>query len=202
MICAFVGTISDVSETCIRGNGKTCSMTGVAYLAHMEGQKIYSNFKTTFSEEVIGVQAFIDNLRKSPKKYADCIYMATEFQKILNSLGSSTKEVLFIDGFCSELRKLDIDFFYDTQRFNNIHLRMRIHTDYIFQPFKYHMDNTPCNIDRCKKPHKICLHSAKPFSPKIKKIFDATKVGQLYNTKEICYDELRVPNKNKRGVDE
>ena len=176
-------------------------MTGFGYLAHLKGQKIFSNYETTFSEEIIGVQSFINNIKQAKidqdEYYKNSLYLATEFQKILNSIGSSTGEILFIDAFCSELRKHDIDFFYDTQRFNNIHLRMRIHTDYIFQTFKYHMDNTPCNFDRCQKAHKIYVYSYKPRKHKHVMCFDATKVGQMYNTKEICYDELDIPKKNK-----
>lgn len=195
MICAFVGTINDVTNTTIRGNGKTVSMSTMAYLHHLQGNRVYSNFYTSFSEEIIGLQGMIDKITKHDEDYSDSLLLASEMQKLLNSLGSTTNEVLFIDNFCSELRKHDVDFFYDTQRFNNVHLRLRLHTDYIFQPFKFHMDNTPCNFDRCKLPHKVYLYSYKPMkSNPILKI-DATKAGKLYNTKEIIEDDLRIPKK-------
>lgn len=210
MICAFVGTVNDELRTTIRGNGKTCSMTGTAYLAYLQGQKIYSNYYTPFSEEVLGLQQMIDRIKKESEllkngeieesRFKNSMLLVSEMQKILNSIGSMTKEIVFIDNFCSEIRKHDLDLCYDTQRFNNIQKRLRIHTDVILQPFKYHMDNTPCNFDRCKKPHKIYLYSAKPHIPKVRKIFDATKVGQLYNSNEIIFDELKIPDKKKDKI--
>lgn len=212
MIIAFVGTVNDVVNTSIRGNGKTCSMTGIGYLAHLSGQEIYSNYTTTFSSEQLGLQAMIDQIKTESNrlkdgeikesKFKNSMLLVSEMQKILNSLGSSTKEVIFIDAFCSEIRKHDLDFCYDTQRFNNVHLRLRLHTDVIFQPFKYHLDNSPCNFDRCKRDHKIYLYSYKPHIAKPVKIFDATRVGQLYNSDEIIMDELKIPNKRKRIDDD
>lgn len=212
MITAFVGTISDELNTVIRGNGKTASMTGIAYLSYLEGQKIYSNYYTTFSEEVIGLQAMIDQIKDesiklkegeiTESKFKNSMLLVSEMQKVLNSIGSTTKEIIFIDNFCSEIRKHDLDLCYDTQRFNNVQKRLRVHTETILQPFKYHMDNQPCNFDRCKKAHKIFLYSFKPYIPKVRKIFDATKVGQLYDSNEIIYDELKIPNKKKIREDD
>ena len=207
MIVCFAGTINDVTTTTIRGNGKTCSMTGIGYLSHLKGQKIFSNYTTDFSEEIIGLQAVIDAIKEQSEllrdgeieesKFKNSMLLISEMQKLLNSIGSSTGEIKFIDNFCSEIRKHDLDCCYDTQRFNNIHLRLRLHTDVIFQPIKYHYDDSPCNFDRCKKPHKIRLFSYKPFKERPVLIFDATKVGQMYNSDEIIIDELRIPKKSK-----
>lgn len=48
MIIAFVGTPDDESETPISGTGKTCSMTGFAYMDYLDGGIIYSNYFTSF----------------------------------------------------------------------------------------------------------------------------------------------------------
>jgi hypothetical protein len=209
MITAFVGTITDVIDTCIRGNGKTCSMTTIGYLSHLEGQKIYSNYTTDFSEEVLGLQAMIDKIKEESdrlkneeiieSKFKNSMLLVSEMQKILNSIGSTNDEIIFIDNFCSEIRKHDLDLCYDTQRYKNIHLRLRTHTDNIFLPLKFHMDNTPCNFDRCKKDHKIYLYSYKPHFAKPRMIIDATVAGKMYNSNEIIYDILKIPKKNKRG---
>lgn len=212
MITAFVGTVNDELHTTIRGNGKTCSMTAVGYMAHCQGQRIISNYTTTFSDEVMGLQAMIDAIKEESKllkegeieesRFKNSMLLVSEMQKILNSIGSSTQEILFIDSFCSEIRKHDLDLCYDTQRFNNIQKRLRIHTDVILQPFKFHMDNKQCNFDRCKKPHKIYLYSYKPHMPKVRKIFDAVRVGKMYNSNEIIFDQLKIPNKKKKGEDD
>lgn len=200
MIVGFVGTITDESETPISGNGKTCSMTGLAYLDYLEHKTIWSNYETVFSDKVIGLQAMIDKIGNKP--HPNLILCISEMQRLLNSIGSSQGEVLFIDAFASQLRKLQVNLYYDTQRFNNIHKRLRIHTDVIFIPMKYHFDNSPCMYNNCLKPHKIFLYSHKPRKHKWRCIFDASEVGKLYNTNEIVEDILRVPTKKKKQNDE
>ena len=195
MIVAIVGTVNDESDTPISGNGKTCTMTGLAYLDYLKKRKIWSNYYTTFSEEIIGMQAMIQNIGDIP--HPDTILCISEMQQVLNSIGSTYDQILFIDSFASQLRKLDLDLYYDTQRFMNIHKRLRIHTDVILIPYKTHMDNTQCNFNRCKKPHKIFVYSHKPRIQKWRLVLDATKVGKLYNTNEIVMDKLIIPSKKK-----
>jgi hypothetical protein len=170
MITAFVGTVSDESDTPISGNGKTCCMTGVSYMDFLSGRKVWSNYYTDFSEETIGMQEMIEKIGDAP--HPDLILCVSEMQHVLNSIGSTYDQILFIDAFASQLRKLDIDLYYDTQRFNNIHKRLRVHTDVILVPIKYHMDNTPCNFNRCQKPHKIFLYSHKPRKTKWRAVFN------------------------------
>lgn len=195
MIVGFVGTMNDESNCPISGNGKTCSMVGYAYLDFLKSKHIWSNFNTTFSEEIIGMQTMIELIGSEEKP--DTILLISEMQQVLNSIGSSYDQILFIDSFASQLRKLDVDLYYDTQRFFNIHKRLRIHTDVILIPKKYHMDNSPCNFNRCLKPHKIYVYSEKPYIDKYRVIFDASLVGKLYNTKEIVMDKLVIPSRKK-----
>lgn len=195
MIIAFIGTLDDESETPISGTGKTCSMTGFGYLDYLEGSKIYSNYHTTFSEEVMGFQGMINKLRgvMSP----NVKLLVSEMQNVLNSIGSTQQQVLFIDSFASQMRKIDVDLYYDTQRLMNIHKRLRVHTDVILVPYKCHMDNRPCYFNRCQKPHKIFVYSHKPYREKPITCFDASEVGKMYNTFEIVYDALNIPKKQK-----
>ena len=196
MIVGFVGTIDDESNTPISGNGKTCSMTGYGFLDYLNNKHVWSNYETTFSEEVIGMQAMIEKI--GGEERPDTILLISEMQQVLNSIGSTQNQVLFIDSFASQLRKLDVDLYYDTQRFNNIHKRLRIHTDVILVPEKRHFDNARCNFNRCMKPHKIYIYSYKPWIDKPVRCFNAVEAGKLYNTKEIIMDKLLIPN-NKRG---
>jgi hypothetical protein len=195
MIIAIVGTVDDESRTPISGNGKTCVMTGYSYLDYLNKKHIWSNYETDFSEKICGMQEMINEIGDTP--HVDTIMCISEMQLVLNSIGSSYDQILFIDMFASQLRKLDVDLYYDTQRFNNIHKRLRIHTDVILVPHKFHFDNSECNFNRCKKPHKIYVYSHKPQKYHWLKIFDATKVGKHYNTNEIVMDKLIIPSKKK-----
>lgn len=195
MIVAFIGTMDDMSDTPISGTGKTCAMTGYGYLDYLEGASIYSNYHTEFSDKIMGFQAMINQVKGvvSP----NVKLLVSEMQNVLNSIGSTQQQVLFIDSFASQMRKIDIDLYYDTQRFMNIHKRLRIHTDIILIPYKTHLDDKGCYFNRCKKPHKVYIYSQKPYKPNPIKCFDASQVGKLYDTYEIIYDTLNIPKKEK-----
>jgi hypothetical protein len=200
MIVAFIGTLDDESETPISGTGKTAGMTGYAYLDYLKGNKIYTNYYTDFSHETIGFQEMINKVKGvfSPNVKL-CV---SEMQNVLNSIGSTNEQVLFIDSFASQLRKIDVDIYYDTQRFMNIHKRLRVHTDVILIPFKTHMDNKACYYNNCKKPHKIYIYSQKPYKEKPIKCFNASNVGKKYETYEIIYDVLDIPKISKQSKKE
>ena len=201
MIVAFVGTIDeDDSPLPITGNGKTLGMCGIGYLDFLKGKEIWSNFYTDFSTKIIGFQEMINLIKDSAKHEEtnpNLVLMVTEMRKILDAIGSKTDEILFVDDFAEQIRKLDCVLYWDTQRFKSINNRLRIHTNIIFIPYKTHMDNAPCYLPKCMKEHKIWIYSHRPeiLSPRI--CFNSLKVGSHYRTKEFCYDKLIIP---KKGV--
>lgn len=204
MFLGIVGMIDDEdTDSCIRGNGKTCSLTYYLYRYKKEkGKKIWTNYETTFSDEVIGLQAMIDKAREyyDEKITPDFILGVTEMQDLINSIGSKVEETMFIDAFANQMRKLETDCLYDTQRLKNIHLRLRSHTENIFIPFKYHLDGEPCNFDRCLEKHFIDIHSYKPFRDYPIKRIKAWEVGKLYHTKDIIKDKLCIPKLEKENT--
>lgn len=203
MICAFIGCYDEEdSNTPISGTGKTCGMTGFGKLDCDIGKTIWSNYHTTFSHETMGMQAMIDRI-KSEKIDYDLVLLVSEMQNILDSCGSTQNEILFIDSFLRQLRKVgedkgSVDLCYDQQRFMSLQKRLRIHTTNILIPYKTHFDNSPCYSTKCKDRHKIFIYSYKPFIEKEIIIFDAPEVGKLYNTYEIIYDKLDIPKKTKK----
>ena len=66
------------------------------------------------------------------ERHDDLILCISEMGKILNSIGSKNEQVLFIEAFTSQMRKLRIELYWDTQRFRSIHVRLRTITDIIF----------------------------------------------------------------------
>jgi hypothetical protein len=207
---AFVGCYSDESEAPISGTGKTLSMSGFGYLDSMSGKEIWSNYYTDYSDEIIGFQAMINKIHKERKpleSYHDVlerpglVLLITEMQEILNSCGSENNKVLFVDSFAHQLRKYGVDLYYDTQRFMNIHIRLRSHTDTILLPYKRHMNLKPCFSTQCLAPHLIDVYSLKPNrdDPIIR--FIANRVGKKYNTYQVVKDKLIIPNKKQlKGV--
>jgi len=197
MIVAFVGTIYEESKCPISGNGKTGSMSGVLMLDHYKRNKvIWTNYETDFSDKVCGLQEMINTINET--RCDNLILGISEMGQILNSLGSKTNQVLFIERFVSQLRKLHVELYYDAQRFKSIHLRLRTFTDIIYIPKKFHMDSTPCNYNLCRKPHKVSLYAYKPDKGNEPRItFDMAKVGQHYNTDEVIYDKIVLKKEDK-----
>lgn len=203
-VVCFAGCVNNEERnTPIIRNGKTCSMTGYGYLDHLNRCEIWSNYYTNFSSEVIGLQKMIDKLR-TEEIDRHIILLVSEMGDLLDAIGSSQQEVLFINAFLRQLGKIgedkgEVTLYYDVQRFNDIHLRMRIHTNVLLIPEKYHMDNTPCYLSKCKKDHKIYVYSNTPYHPRPVKCFNAKKIGEItgYNTYEIMKDTLKIPSKKE-----
>jgi hypothetical protein len=206
-ITAFVGTIDeDLSALPITGNGKTVSMTGYALLDYKRGKTVWSNYKTDFSE-FTGFQEMITRVKENARN--NCIeeglvLAVTEMRKLLDAVGSEKDQLLYVDDFVEQIRKLKCTLYYDTQRFNSIHKRLRIHTNVVLIPYKTHMDDNPCYSPSCMKPHKIYIYSHKPENPIDKngnmiprKCFNASVVGKHFNTEEFCEDKLFLPKKEK-----
>jgi hypothetical protein len=200
-ITAIVGTIDeDDSPLPITGCGKTLGMVGYAYLDYLKNREIWSNFQTDFSAKIIGFQTMINLIKESADKEErnpNLILCVTEMRKILDAIGSTTEQVLYIDDFVEQIRKFDCALYYDTQRFNSIHKRLRIHTNVILIPYKTHMDESPCYLPSCMKPHKIYMYSHKPQIEEPRICFNSILVGKHYNTMELCKDKLIMPKKVK-----
>lgn len=187
MIYGFFGSIPGCphqrGNQALRGNGKTMSLTFVGYVDHCNGREVISNYRTSFSElrptEEIASMVQDENLR-------DVTILLSELQLYLNSLGTNSKVLKnFIGSVVGQSRKRNVDIHYDTQRYGDIHPRMRVQTDRAFLPRKYHLNDEPCSIDRCPKPHVIKVYQHDPFEREPVFILDASKFGDLYDSNEI-----------------
>jgi len=212
----FIGCIDEeIRHTSIVRNGKTCAMTGFSYLDYKKGWEIWTNYACSFAKfQNIGFQAMIDKIRNEDMTHRHVVMNITELGDILDSVGSKTAEVLFCNAFLRQIGKIgdstgEIIFRGDLQRYNDLHKRFRIHTTEVLVPTKFHIDdNTQCNGNKCPRPHKIkvYLYSQYPiYEDKPLKIFNATKIGKMYNTYQVSYDHLKIPSRKeleKLGIDE
>jgi hypothetical protein len=201
MIHAFVGMIDTDITGCIRGNGKTLGMSGYLFLKHLKKYDVYTNYYTDFSYMIDSSQNIINALREKYGNLEDetrllsenvnAVVGFSEFKKVCDAIGSSQKQVKFVDLFASEIRKLDIDALYDTQRFKDINNRVRYHTDIIWIPEKRHADDlTLCNNDRCKRHHDIYLYRVQPYYKNWIRRFDAEVIGKHYDTRKLVIDNF------------
>ena len=188
MIYGFFGSIPGCphqrGNQALRGNGKTMCMTAIAYNLHIaERKEVISNYSTVFSRlvptEEIGDIVIEEDIENT-------VIIITEMQLYLNSLGVNTKRLLkFIGEVVAQTRKRSVDILYDSQRYTDIHPRLRVQTDRAFLPRKYHLNGQSCSIDRCQKKHIIRLYQHDPFKKDAILTFNPVKVGVLYDSNEI-----------------
>jgi hypothetical protein len=206
MIIAFVGTLDeDESALPITGNGKTVSMTGYGLIDYKKGREVWSNYKTDFSSEIIGFQEMITRINyavENNQTNSKLVLLVTEMRKILDAIGSTTEQIIYVDNFAEQIRKLGCTLYYDTQRFYSIQKRLRIHTNVILIPHKTHLNDRACYLPSCMKPHKIYVYSYKPEKQKPVKCFNASVIGKHFDTLEFCNDSLNLPSKLKRTKNE
>ena len=199
-ITCVCGTWEDIVKAghIIQGNGKNITAVWYAYVDYLRGKKVYSNFKLQFAE-CLPAQEIIDlSLRGEIK---DCTIILDEMSLILNSLGEKGEVLKFIMKWVKQLRKMGIDLYWIEQRANDVHLRLRTHTSIALEPEKYHTngyDNNPneweiCTVDQCKRTdHRILVFSKKPWISIPLKILNPQIIGQLYDSKEIILDSIKL----------
>lgn len=199
MIYGFFGSIPGCPHNrgnhALRGNGKTLSLTFIGYLDAKRGRHVISNYKTSFSEfvpvEEIARMVVEENIR-------DTTILITEMQVYLNSLGVNSSDLKeFIGSVVGQSRKRNTDIHYDTQRYGDIHPRLRVQTDRAFLPRKFHRDGEPCNLDRCKKDHVIYLYQHDPYLHEEVLRLNAGAFADLYNSDEIITVPKKKPKRRK-----
>src|SRR5690554_4104967 len=187
MIYGFFGSIPGCPHQrgshALRGNGKTLCLTFVGYLDYLSGRDVISNYKTSFSEfvliERIAEMVIYEDIR-------DTTILLSELQLYMNSLGVNTKELRsFVGSVIGQSRKRNTDIHYDTQRYTDVHPRIRVQTDRAFLPRKFHADGKPCQLDRCDNTHFIYLYQHDPYMEQPVVKLRADKFGALYDTNEI-----------------
>jgi hypothetical protein len=155
--------------------------------------KIFADYPLTQVQ-----QTELYELRALYFEYFGSMVLLTEFQKFFNSLGTSTKTIKWIEGILTQLRKLEIDLMWDSQRPISAGNRSREYTETYLVPQKFHLDDgTPCDQDICDsgpdREHFIKVFSDVPFrdSPLCELV--CSEVGKYYETNEIIGDNLCSP---------
>ncbi len=124
-------------------------------------------------------------------EFANTVFILSELQKWFKSLGTGSSVTAYVENACTQLRKINSDFLYDTQRPQSVHVRLRDYTNVYLQPFKIHKgDLTYCEKDNCSREHWIVVYSAVPPNPVPLYYIAPERVGKFYDCKEIIGDIL------------
>ncbi len=194
-IFACVGTYDDTlhSGMSIRGNGKTLTATYYGYQEYLEGKEVYSNYHTSFSK-LYTMNELIELFKND--KLSNVVILMDEAQVYLSNQGAKKKVVNNLIGlFIAQTRKRNVDIYLTTQRFNNLHNQLRLHTDIILLPVKTHADGSICRKNLCKEPHYIHVFMSTEEDELV--CLKADEVGQLYNSDEIVLDTFYLEEEEK-----
>lgn len=175
--------------------GRLLDLAG-KYGAYGTIAEIIKNFDHIFAHYALSqtAQTELYEIRSLFTEYYGCLILLTEFQKYFNSLGTSTKTIKWVEGILTQLRKVEIDFMWDSQRPISAGNRSREYTETFLVPQKFHSaDLSPCDKDICGEDHLIYVYSDIPFRENELVILDAKQVGALYDTNEIIGDNLCTP---------
>lgn len=118
MIIAIIGEL---------GVGKTACSTYLAKQAFDKGIHVFSNYHLNFRHCAIHHPAFLVKIR-------DGLVVADELYNWASSLVSMSNLQKVLSHVYRKFRKKGLDLIYTTQRFKNVHIRLRSITDYIFAP--------------------------------------------------------------------
>lgn len=124
-----------------RGSGKTGGMVWHLNQRKLAGRKIFTNFPTTFTDEIISA----NKLKMMPEDMRDCAIGATEVHQFLESRRSQKGEQIKITYTILMLRKLRAEFHWDSQAVHQVEKRLVEQTDVII-----HCDNLGCREMECK----------------------------------------------------
>lgn len=166
---------------------------------------IIKNFDSIFAHYPLkpAEQTEFYEIRSLFTEYYGSLVLLTEFQKFFNSLGTSTKTVKWIEGIMTQLRKLEIDLMWDSQRPISAGNRTREYTETFLVPQKFHEDDlSPCDKDICNREHLVYIYSDIPFREKELVILVAKEVGSLYDTNEIIGDNLCSPIEQEKDEED
>jgi len=206
MITAFVGGILNPIQD--KGNGKTATMTFSLLLAkYPDAQfrinkktnnteiilnkpcnvKIYTNYNVTFADAVISPdemgEMFYDDTLKN------AIIAIDEMQVLFDShFGMKRKGISnVIQRIVQQSRKRNIEVYYTTQQFRNVHKVLRRHTNYIYETVKRHLDGSICIDDKCKSKHFVdVINIRMPNIPSWRYPLDA--ILPYYDTGQIIFE--------------
>ena len=188
MITAIVGTVED-EQGLLRGNGKTNVMTYYGRREYLADKAVYSNYKTLFSKQIT-MQKMMDMIIHDDLR--NVVLLIDEIQIMLNSLGAKHTVVKFVDKAIAQTRKKGVDILYTSQRFWNVHARLRQQTDVVIKPKKYHYDFSECMLDRCNKRHIIAIYMVQPVRYNPIQWIRPEIVGKWYDSNEVIDEDIKL----------
>jgi len=173
MITAIIGAL---------GSGKTATSTYLAHLGFLAGDLIVSNYPLHFEHIAIShpahllfISEMIKTIKCSTKVYLD------EGWRWMSSSISQKKSQMLLAQIYTRSRKEDWDLIYTSQRFMNVHIRLRQITDCVLIPVPQPFGENVPEYFKVSVTDIIGSLNSVPFT------FSLDDVRDLFDTKAECY---------------
>jgi hypothetical protein len=171
-----------------QGSGKTLFVCKEAFIGHLQGKKVYSNFRLNFPHEILKFDDVINTRLENATVIIDECHLWGGFSARQSMSSRNQKMIQFI----SQCRKAGITLFLTTQLPRNLDVVSRENCSiYIFMSKKVFIKGAWVNaVEGCDYDHKLpvmitqeVLHlgTEKTFTLS----FEANKYFGLYDTQEV-----------------
>jgi len=198
MIIGICGEYNDTIENpLLAGCGKSNTMTYFLLRDKYgnEHKTIFTNYYTTFSDEILTSQEIIESFLQS--KLNNTSIGIDEIDKVLGSFGSKQKNIAYGEKLFSQGRRRNTDIYITWQRYMDLHIRIRAFLEVILIPIKVHRDYSECHSHRCNREHLVLVYSSKPFRKNPILCINVAAVGKYYDTNQIVNeDRIKDPDKD------
>ena len=173
MITAIIGAL---------GSGKTATATHLGHLGFLSGDLIVSNYPLKYEHLAISHPAhllFISELTKRVK--CNTKVLLDEGWRWISSSISQSKAQMLLAQIYTRSRKEDWDLIYTSQRFMNVHIRLRQITDCVLIPVPQPFSSKVPEYFKVSVTDVIGSLDSVPFT------FMLEDVADLFDTKSECY---------------
>lgn len=180
----------------LKGSGKTLLMTILLYQEHLNGKKIFTNYKVHFPHEIIDVKKMVE----LDIELKDTAIGIDELHMICDARRSGRKQNILMSYFILQSRHRSVNFYYTTQFDRQVDTRIRENTDINMICENLYIDTDGDGLndlfrimvqDRRFRPIKFKqkLIYGQPFF----RMYDSDYIVDIFNMKEL--NKI----KNKKG---
>jgi len=165
-----------------RGAGKTLAMTAALWRAHKKGQTVISNYHLSFPHEALTLEK-IRNF-KTDNTLQNAAIACDEMHVWFDCRGAMKDKNLLVSYLLAQSRKRNVDWYYTTQHWLQVDVRIRRFTDIIVNVENRGGPQEPWVVmSLLDRGTQKCYQ--KQILPR-----QAKKVGGMYDTNQIVQYDL------------
>lgn len=130
-----------------RGSGKTGGMTWKLHQRKLEGRKVITNYETVFSDDLVSADMMAASSEdpEIQELFRGSVMGTTEVHQFMESRRTQKGDQLRVTYSILQLRKLRVEYHWDSQAVHQVEKRLVDQTDYLI-----HSENLGCGEMDCR----------------------------------------------------